>query len=52
MREAIAVYRKALDVNPVRALKQYSSAAEAEVSRAAAAYLGVKPEELALTDKR
>ncbi|MFL5358641.1 aminotransferase class V-fold PLP-dependent enzyme [Archangium sp.] len=50
VREAIELYREALDVNPVRALKQYSSAAEAEVSRAAAAYLGVKPEELALTD--
>lgn len=50
VREAIDVYRRAFDSNPMKALKQYSPTAEAEVARAAAAYLDVQPEELALTD--
>lgn len=50
VREAIAMYRRALDENPFKAYKQYAPKAEAEVCRAAAAYLEVKPEELALTD--
>jgi isopenicillin-N epimerase len=50
VREAIELYRRAFDENPVKAYKQFAPKAEAEVCRAAAAYLEVKPEEIALTD--
>ena len=49
VREAIEMYRKAFDTHPLKAFRQFATA-EAEVARAAAAYLEVKPEELALTD--
>lgn len=50
VREAIQTYRRALDENPVKALKQFLPKAEGEVCRAAASYLEVAPEEIALTD--
>lgn len=50
VREAIEMYRRALDENPVKALKQFLRTAEADVCRAAAAYLEVEPGEIALTD--
>ncbi|QRK11323.1 aminotransferase class V-fold PLP-dependent enzyme [Archangium violaceum] len=49
VREAIEVYRRALDANPFKALKDYSRAADTETCRAAASYLDVKPEEIAIT---
>ncbi len=50
VREAIEMHRRALDENPVAYLRDNEDACEAEVLRAAAEYLKVSPEDIALTD--
>ena len=50
VREAIERHRRGLDDNPVDYLRQYSASLEAAVLRAAAAYLGGDPGDIALTD--
>ena len=50
VREAIEWHRRGLDDNPVHYLHENESRLEAAVLRAAAAYLGARPEEIALTD--
>lgn len=48
VRDAIERHRKALDDNPVLTLDDHGR--ESHAKEAAAAYMGVKPEEIALTD--
>ena len=50
VREAIEAHRAGLDENPVHYYQQQGPAAEAAVLRAAAAYLGANPTDVALTD--
>jgi isopenicillin-N epimerase len=50
VREAIEQHRRALDDNPVHYLHDHGPALEAAVLRAAAAYLGAQPTDIALTD--
>ncbi len=50
VREAIEGHRRGLDENPVLYLRQQGSVAEAAVLRAAGAYLGASPADIALTD--
>src|SRR5687767_4715428 len=50
VREAIDAHRLGLDANPVLYLRQQGRAAEAAVLRAAGAYLGASPTDIALTD--
>ncbi|MBA2572744.1 MAG: aminotransferase class V-fold PLP-dependent enzyme [Gemmatimonadetes bacterium] len=50
VREAIERHRRGLDENPVDYLHANERKLEAAVRRAAAAYLGAQPEEIALTD--
>ena len=50
VRDAIEVHRRGLDENPVHYLQEHGSRLEAEVRRAAAAYLGGSPAQVALTD--
>jgi isopenicillin-N epimerase len=47
---AIARHRRGLDANPVHYLHDHQPRLEAAVLRAAASYLGVRPEDIALTD--
>lgn len=49
VREAIERHRRALDDNPALYVEQHFGVFD-EVQKAAAAYLGAKPEEIALTD--
>jgi isopenicillin-N epimerase len=50
VRQAIETYRRGLDDNPVDYLHQQAGRLEAGVLRAAAAYLGAEPADIALTD--
>jgi len=50
VREAIDAHRQGLDANPVLYMRQQGRAAEASVLRAAGAYLGASPTDVALTD--
>lgn len=50
VRDAIEAHRRGLDENPVHYYRQQGPAAEAAVLRAAAAYLGADPTDIALTD--
>jgi isopenicillin-N epimerase len=50
VREAIERHRRGLDDNPVHYLHEAGPRLEADVLRAAAAYLGASPTEVALTD--
>ncbi|WP_447975218.1 aminotransferase class V-fold PLP-dependent enzyme [Nitrospira sp. Kam-Ns4a] len=50
VREAIERHRRALDENPLGYLIEHEERLEAAVLRAAADYLGVRPEDIALTD--
>jgi selenocysteine lyase/cysteine desulfurase len=50
VRDAIDAHRRGLDDNPVEYLHQNQVRLEAEVLRSAAAYLGVSPTDIALTD--
>jgi isopenicillin-N epimerase len=50
VREAIEAHRQGLDANPVLYLRQQGRSAEAAVLRAAGAYLGASPTDIALTD--
>jgi selenocysteine lyase/cysteine desulfurase len=50
VREAIEAHRRGLDDNPVEYLHSQGPRAEAAVLRAAAAYLGGDPRDIALTD--
>ena len=50
VREAIERHRRRLDANPVDYLHDHWLANEAAVLRAAASYLGARPEDIALTD--
>jgi selenocysteine lyase/cysteine desulfurase len=50
VREAIERYRIALDANPVRYWIEHRTRHEADVAVAAAEYLGVEAEDIALTD--
>jgi isopenicillin-N epimerase len=50
VREAIDAHRRGLDANPVEYLHQQGPTAEAAVLRAAGAYLGASPVDIALTD--
>jgi selenocysteine lyase/cysteine desulfurase len=50
VREAIEAHRQGLDANPVIYLRQHGRTAEAAVLRAAGAYLGASPTDIALTD--
>ena len=50
VREAIERHRRGLDDNPVHYLHEEGPRLEADVLRAAAAYLGAKPTDVALTD--
>jgi isopenicillin-N epimerase len=50
VREAIEEYRSELDRNPALYLEEKRSDFETDVRRAAADYMGVEPEEIALTD--
>src|SRR5918997_5069177 len=50
VRRAIARHRAGLDRNPVEYLSRNQAALEARVLRAAAAYLGAAPADIALTD--
>jgi isopenicillin-N epimerase len=48
--EAIEAHRRALDAHPTRYLQRNNRRLRAEVRRAAADYLGARPQEIALTD--
>ena len=50
VRDAIDAHRQGLDANPVLYLRQQGRVAEAAVLRAAGAYLGASPTDIALTD--
>ena len=50
VREAIEAHRRGLDENPVHYLQEQGPRLEAAVLRAAAAYLGASPADIALTD--
>jgi isopenicillin-N epimerase len=50
VRDAIDAHRRGLDDNPVEYLHQNQGRLEADVLRAASAYLGVAPLDIALTD--
>jgi len=50
VREAIEQYRQALNENPARYLSENNTNLENAVRRAAADYLGVQPEDIALTE--
>ena len=50
VRDAIDTHRRGLDANPVEYLHQNQARLEAEVLRAASAYLGVYATDIALTD--
>ena len=50
VRDAIDAHRRGLDDNPVDYLRQNQGRLEADVLRAAGAYLGVAPVDIALTD--
>lgn len=50
VREAIEAHRRGLDENPVHYLQEQGARLEADVLRAAAAYLGAGPTDVALTD--
>ena len=50
VRRAIERHRRGLDANPVHYLQVHGTGAEARVLRAAAAYLGARPTDIALTD--
>jgi isopenicillin-N epimerase len=50
VREAIETHRRGLDDNPVHYLDEQGPSLEADVLRAAAAYLGASPADIALTD--
>jgi isopenicillin-N epimerase len=50
VREAIETHRRGLDDNPVHYLDEQGPKLEADVLRAAAAYLGASPADIALTD--
>ena len=50
VREAIEVHRRGLDENPVHYLQQNGRRLESATLRAAAAYLGAAPTDVALTD--
>ena len=50
VREAIERHRKALDENPALYVEENIGHQESAVLKPAAAYMGVKPEEIALTD--
>ena len=50
VRRAIERHRRGLDANPVHYLQLHGARAEAAVLRAAAAYLGARPTDIALTD--
>jgi selenocysteine lyase/cysteine desulfurase len=50
VRDAIEAHRRGLDANPVYYYRQQGPGAEATVLRAAAAYLGASPTDIALTD--
>jgi selenocysteine lyase/cysteine desulfurase len=50
VRDAIERHRRGLDENPVGYLQENNARLEAEVLRAAAAYLGAGPADIALTD--
>ena len=50
VRQAIETHRRGLDENPVGYLQEQGPRLEAAVLRAAAAYLGVEPADIALTD--
>lgn len=48
--EAIERYRRALDNDPIGYIHDHRAAAEARVGAAAAAYMGGRPEQIAMTD--
>ena len=50
VRDAIERHRRGLDENPVHYLHEHGPRLEAAVLRAAAAYLGARPTDIALTD--
>jgi len=50
VQRAIEQHRRAMDENPVHYLQEQGARLEAAVLRAASAYLGVNPAEIALTD--
>jgi selenocysteine lyase/cysteine desulfurase len=50
VRDAIEMYRRALDENPVVYLQSHGSRLDAAVRSAAATYLGTSPRDIALTD--
>ncbi|MDQ3810069.1 MAG: aminotransferase class V-fold PLP-dependent enzyme, partial [Chloroflexota bacterium] len=50
VQQAIEMHRRGLDDNPVDYLHQNQGPLEAAVLRSAAAYLGVDPRDIALTD--
>src|SRR3954469_16152193 len=49
VREAIEKYRKGLDADPLGYIEEHHGELDAKVNEAAAEYLDVKPDELALT---
>lgn len=50
VQEAIEAHRRGLDENPALYMVRHNSRLELEVRRAAAGYLGARPQEIALTD--
>jgi len=50
VRDAIEAHRRGLDANPYRYIEDNVARLETETRRAASSYLGVQPDELAMTD--